>query len=84
MGDGVTEKARLSPDKQNKRARPTTGDVPQHTVRLTAEIMTALDRWRDGRTDMAVGRSAAMRCIIIDRLTADGYLPIRDDPEMAG
>ena len=50
---------------------------------LTAEILTALDRWRDGRTDLAVGRSAAMRCIIIDRLTADGYLPVRDDPEMA-
>ena len=74
----MIEKAKSSPDRQKKRARPTTGIIPQHTVRLTAEILTALDRWRDGRTDLAVGRSAAMRCIIVDRLKADGYLSAAD------
>ncbi len=71
----MVEEVKPSPDGQKKPGRPATRVVPQQGVGLSAEILTALDRWRVGRDDLAVGRSAAMRRIIIDRLKADGYLP---------
>lgn len=50
---------------------------PQRThVVLTRQLIEALERWAARRTvaGLAMSRAAAVRQILIDRLTADGTL----------
>ena len=63
------------PDAQKKRGRPPTGVTPQQGVRLGAELLAALERWRHDQPTPIPARADVIRRMLADRLRAEGYLP---------
>ena len=69
--------------KPKRRGRPATGRNPITGVRLAPELTQAVEAWIAAQPDPKPSRSEAVRLALTDWLTGLGYLPHRDDPEMA-
>jgi len=61
---------------QKKRGRPSTGVSPRVGVRLSPEILDALDHFVANNPDLPEGksRSELLRMIVSDWLIGNGYL----------
>ena len=70
-------------DIHKKRGRPATGRTPISALRLPDDLREAVDRYVADQPDPKPSRSEAIRYALRDWLTGLGYLPHRDDPEMA-
>ena len=60
-----------------KRGRPPTGNAAVH-VRLSAEVLDALDAYQQGRTSLG-NRQDAVRTLLQEHLALIGYLPAAKD-----
>jgi len=56
------------------RGRPRTGIGKALGLRLYADMEAALDAWIADQPEK-IGRPEAIRCILAERLRAEGYLP---------
>lgn len=67
----------INPNKKSRRGRPS-ADTEQIGIRMEREVFEALDRFRAQQTDLPQ-RTEAIRRIVRERLTSDGYLDKSDD-----
>ena len=70
-------------DTSKKRGRPSTGIGSNVGLRLYPELETALDAYVAAQPEPRPSRPEAIRYLLRDSLIGLGYLPARDDPEMA-
>jgi len=72
------------PVDEKRRGRPPGSNFASAIpVRLTPAQRGAVDAWIADQPDPKPSRSEAIRHLLGDVLTGLGYLPHRDDPEMA-
>ena len=67
---------------KNRGGRPRTDATPI-MVRVMPPDVSALDAYIAAQPDPQPSRPEAIRLALRDWLTGLGYLPVRDDPEMA-
>ena len=71
-----------STEKRASRGRPRTDPVAQHLT-MPQDLSKGIDAWVAAQPDPKPSRPDAIRLALRDWLTGLGYLPHRDDPEMA-
>ena len=72
------------PVDEKRRGRPPGATFASAVpVRLTPQQLDGLEKWIAAQPEPRPSRSEAIRFVIGDWLTGLGYLPSRDDPEMA-
>lgn len=62
------------PDNQKVRGRPATGVTPMQGVRMPADLLAAVEEWRDDQAEPKPSRAEAIRQILTEHLKAKGYL----------
>jgi hypothetical protein len=62
------------PDNQKVRGRPATGVTPMQGVRMPADLLAAVEEWRDDQVEPKPSRAEAIRQILTEHLRAKGYL----------
>lgn len=62
------------PDNQKVRGRPATGVTPMQGVRMPAELLAAVEEWREDQMEPRPSRAEAIRQILTEHLKAKGYL----------
>lgn len=62
------------PDNQKVRGRPATGVTPMQGVRMPADLLAAVEEWRDDQVEPKPSRAEAIRQILTEHLKAKGYL----------
>ncbi len=68
---------------QRKRGPAPTGQTPVTSIRLAPDVVVGLTAWIKQQPEPHPKRSTAINQGLRDWLTSLGYLPSRDDPEMA-
>jgi len=66
-----------------KRGPAPTGQTPVTSIRLAPDVSDGLARWTVDQVEPRPSRSTTINQALRDWLTGLGYLPDRDDPEMA-
>ncbi|GJD36604.1 hypothetical protein FMGBMHLM_3527 [Methylobacterium aerolatum] len=61
-------------DTQKKRGRPATGVTPHQGIRMPAELLAAVEEWRDDQVEPKPSRAEAIRQILSEHLKVKGYL----------
>lgn len=62
------------PDNQKKRGRPATGVTPHQGVRMSADLLAAVERWRADQVEPKPSRAEAVRRILTIYLNKAGYI----------
>ena len=68
---------------RKKRGPAPTGQTPVTSIRLPPDVLDGMAAWIAAQPDPQPSRSAAINFALRDWLIGLGYLPTRDDPEMA-
>lgn len=71
-----------STGKRANRGRPRIDPVAQHFT-MSQDVSKGIDAYVAAQPEPRPSRPEAIRTLIRDSLTGLGYLPARDDPEMA-
>ncbi|WP_419828942.1 hypothetical protein [Methylobacterium sp.] len=62
------------PDNQKVRGRPATGVTPMQGVRMPADLLAAVEEWREDQVEPKPSRAEAIRQLLTEHLKAKGYL----------